>query len=729
MSFDFSDWISDLRRRQVFRVAAIYAAVVWAAVEVADVVVPAFGLPDWVLTAVVILAILGFPVAVVLAWIFDVGKDGIVRTKPGSATGIVTILLSVSLLVLCTAGMVWLLAPGLEEGDAKPLRVSEAAANSVAVLPFENLSANPDNEYFSDGLTDTLLHMLASVEQLEVAARTSSFAFKNQGRDIREIAAAIGVAYVLEGSVQRVADRIRVTAQLIRADDGYRVWSKSFDDVIEDVFAIQDDIAGEVASKLAASIPASGTRLRPEGVDTSNFEAYDLFLQARENRHRASIEKMTQSIQLLQRAVVLDPDFLDAKAELALNLAALKSFQPGPELQDAVALLEQVLATDPEHAKARMLRAFIGLGDSLEAGDTAGMNEHINEIERVFAKAPGETDIAIIAAQVLMNIGQPERALPIHEALLANDPLNVPLHLAVARNYERLGRFDEAGTFVERALEINPQSVGAHLKAATLAQQVGDGMGYIRQMVRASELDPLNWETHAYTAIFLYHIGLVEEGDHFRDKLQTLARNSPMSHYTNLIRSVASEDGETIYRLVGDRLRERGGTQCCSYWDGLEILIRQAALDGRLPETIALIDKHRPGFSDLNYTEMPLAMLSLRLRQINALRGDRSLEEMNAFVERAEEEWRAFPGNNGQGMAASPRVHAAVLVMRGDVEAAAEVVLNGIFSDARIHFQDWREYFAQPCFDALVREPRVRAELERWDEEERQLRNTARALF
>ena len=362
MSFSLVDWLSDLKERRVFRVAAIYAAIAWAVVEVSDVVVPATGMPDWVITTVVILAMLGFPVVVILAWVFDVGKDGIVRTKPGSATGILAIVFSLSLLIVGTAGMVWLLKPGLESDQQKQETAQRAPAadNSVAVLPFENLSADPDNAYFADGLTDTLLHMLAGVRELKVAARTSSFAFKGEDRDIRDIAAAIGVSHVLEGSVQRDDKRIRVTAQLIRADDGYHVWSRNFDALLEDVFTIQDEIAGEVANELAASMLEKGEQLKPEGVDTSDLTAYELYLEARESRIAGGVEGLTRSIQLLQRAVLQDPGFLDAKTELALNLAAVKSFQPGPELDDAITLLGQTrkplngyrLAANASHTSA-----------------------------------------------------------------------------------------------------------------------------------------------------------------------------------------------------------------------------------------------------------------------------------------------------------------------------------------------------------------------------------------
>jgi TolB-like protein len=729
VSFDLSKWLSDLRRRHVFRAAAIYAAVAWAVVQVADVVVPATGMPDWVLTAIVILAILGFPVVMVLSWLFDVGKGSIVRTRPGSASGILTIVFSVASLAIGTTGIVLLLKPGLNDDSTGVTTRPNAADNSLAVLPFDNLSPDPDNEYFSDGLTDTLLHTLAGVQELKVAARTSSFAFKGQERDIREIAQTIGVSHVLEGSVQRSNDRIRVTAQLVRANDGYRVWSRSFDDVVEDIFSIQDEIAREVANQLAASLLETGTKLQPDGISTENLEAYDLYLRAREVQHRTSVEGLTQSIQLLQQALIKDPDFLDAKVELAFRHAGMGNFEPGDELDDAVALLEQVLAMDPNHSKARMLRSVTGMVSSIFAADMDGFNAWYQQMEAVYAAHPADHEIAAIAARMLMGTNQLERALAIHEELLAADPLNISLLIATATNLQHLGQFQRARTVVDRALQLDPRNSGVHQKAATLSQVEGDGIAYLRHMMRAAELDPLNRETHAYTAIFLYSNRLIDEGDLYRDKLLSLAPDAPISNFVQVNRAVAAQNGEEIYKLVRERIRGYGGSGCCSFWDGLEQLVRQAALDDRLPETLAFIEEHRPGFTDLERFDMPIDVLITRLRQINAIRGERSMEEMEAYFDRVNAMMRARPGSNGRGMPNSPRVYAGVLVMRGDVEAAADVVLEGMLSDARIHFQDWREYFSQPCFEELVEVPRVREALERWDEEERQFREAVRELF
>ena len=186
------------------------------------------------------------------------------------------------------------------------------------MLPFVNMSGNSENEYFSDGLTETLLHMLAQVPELRVAARTSSFAFKGQDKDIREIALALRVAHVLEGSVQRAGDRVRITAQLIRANDGFHVWSENYDRTLDDIFGIQDEIATKVGNSLSDSL--LGARDKDiEGVATKDVSAYDLYLQALAELAKGSYGSLQAAEGLLKDALSKDPEFLDAKTELARN--------------------------------------------------------------------------------------------------------------------------------------------------------------------------------------------------------------------------------------------------------------------------------------------------------------------------------------------------------------------------------------------------------------------------
>jgi TolB-like protein len=300
--------ISELRRRNVFRVAAAYLAGAWLLIQIIEVLFPIFDLGDATMRLIVILLAVGFVPAVIIAWVFEWTPGGIRRESEAIAADapadrkatksldrIIMVVLALALglfsfdrFVLAPEREAALVEDARQAGAKKALeevraKAAEIPHASVAVLPFFNIGGDEDNEYFSDGLTETVLHMLAQLPDLKVSARTSAFAFKDKDVDVRTIAVALGVAHVLEGSVQRAGDRVRVTAQLIRADDGFHVWSQNYDRTLDDIFAIQDEISTDVAAELGSSLLA-GQYGGIQGVDTKSFSAYDLFLKALERR-------------------------------------------------------------------------------------------------------------------------------------------------------------------------------------------------------------------------------------------------------------------------------------------------------------------------------------------------------------------------------------------------------------------------------------------------------------
>ena len=269
-------FISELKRRNVVRVGVAYLVIAWLLLQVADTLTSALNLPDWVTQSVIVLLLLGFVLALVFAWAFEITPDGVVRTgkfesgQPAIAQATRRLdYVTIAAVVIAVILLAWAKFGAEPDGPADPL-VNDA---SVAVLPFVNLSANEVNDYFSDGLTETVLHMLAQTPNLRVVARTSSFAFKNKEMDIRDIAGDLGVAHVLEGSVQQVGDHIRITAQLIRASDGTHLWSEKYDRQLVDIFAIHDEIALAVGSQLSKSLIGNADSTVPKGLATRNLDA------------------------------------------------------------------------------------------------------------------------------------------------------------------------------------------------------------------------------------------------------------------------------------------------------------------------------------------------------------------------------------------------------------------------------------------------------------------------
>jgi TolB-like protein len=317
---------NELKRRNVFRVGIAYGVTAWLLIQISDTVLPRIGLPESAVTLVIVLLLIGFVPALIFAWAFEMTPEGLKRERDVDRSQSITrqtgrkldrVIIGIMAVVIAFllldrfvlqeneetgSGTFSIAAEYVPEPSTDPVANAPADA-SVAVLPFVNMSGDANNEYFSDGLTETLLHMLAQLPELRVAARTSSFAFKGQNRSIGEIAATLKVANILEGSVQRAGDRVRVTAQLIRADDGYHVWSQSYDRTLDDIFVIQDEIANDVARALGTSL--LGANDQPmHGVTTQDTQAYEHLLLRQPGGSRRSFQECPRARPRLRRGQV-----------------------------------------------------------------------------------------------------------------------------------------------------------------------------------------------------------------------------------------------------------------------------------------------------------------------------------------------------------------------------------------------------------------------------------------
>src|SRR2546423_6738438 len=330
---NYHNFFSELKRRNVYKVAAAYAVVGWLIVQVATQVFPFFEIPNWAVRLVVLLIIIGFPIALVIAWAFESSPKGIVRTMVADALNrhsrgrawiyivVIGALLSVALFLLGRCSARNFVTP---QQDAIWARAHPGTDKSIAVLPFDNLSRDPDNAYFAEGVQDEILTDLAKVADLKVISRSSVTQYKNAAaRNLREIAQQLGVAHLLEGSVQRAGGKVRVNAQLIDARNDAHVWAQTYDRDLADVFAIQSEIAQTIADQLKAKLsPTEKSAINEQ--PTSDMVAYDLYLQAKEllySGHSNPIRRQEQdafkAVQLLDQAVARDPPFLLAHCQLA----------------------------------------------------------------------------------------------------------------------------------------------------------------------------------------------------------------------------------------------------------------------------------------------------------------------------------------------------------------------------------------------------------------------------
>jgi adenylate cyclase len=362
-------FLARARRRGVLRVAASYAVIAWLLLQIADVVLEPLGAPKWAMTALIFAVALGFPVAVLLAWFYEIGDDGVHRdTAPaGAARPTVHGMRRYADVVVIGALLVTVGVLLVRQSDlGKP----EPPANpAIAVLPFENLSGDPDQEYFSDGLAEEMLNRLGRVPGLKVIARSSSFGFKGQDADVRSIAEKLGVTTVLEGSVRRDGKRLRLSARLIDGVTGQQAWSGSYDRELNDIFAVQAELAAAIVEAIIPS--ARGNNATVEPPLTSDLDAYDLYLAARTQLNLRTPESIDKSVELGEQSVRLDPNFARGQAQLAAALLFQRLYagerspdqphvlgnptggrDPAELLRRAESAIHAALARDPELSEA-----------------------------------------------------------------------------------------------------------------------------------------------------------------------------------------------------------------------------------------------------------------------------------------------------------------------------------------------------------------------------------------
>jgi len=480
--------IHELRRRNVIRVAGLYLVGAWLVTQVAGTVLPMFGAPDWLPRSVVILLAIGFVPALIFAWVFELTPEGIKRdaeVKPEQSIApqtarrmdrMIIAVLAIALAFFAFDRLV--LAPRRDAALVAATKQSVTAANqakpivdgkSIAVLPFVNMSSDSEQEYFSDGMTEEILNALAKVPGLAVTARTSVFSLKGAKKDVREIGTLLGVAYVLEGSVRRAGDDVRITAQLIRADNGFHLWSETYDRKLDHVFALQAELAGAIAKALALPLGVGGdAALVNQRMDDP--EAYALYLQARA-AYRARGDGVKRSIELYREVLKRDPNYAPAWSGLCGSLGVLSWYVSDAEkadtarnLDEAVEAGKRALALAPDSVDTHIMLAMV----YTHQWRWKLADQHF---QRALTLAPNDAELLANRANWLAATGRLEEALHSAQRATAIDPLN---HVFLNRPGFLLyyaGRNDDSIALLEAAHKLAPDY---SLVAANLAR------GYLR---------------------------------------------------------------------------------------------------------------------------------------------------------------------------------------------------------------------------------------------------------
>jgi len=480
----FKRFLSELRHRRVLRAAVAYAIVAAAVVEFTDIVTPALGLPEGLLRAVIIVALAGFPLVIVLAWFFDLTAGGVVRgtSTPETSSSRRTQLFSIMLIGLLATAVVYLSYRLYWESQDQP---GFERGMSIAVLPFYSISAEaePETAYFSDGVAEEILNALSKVEGLRVAARTSSFAFREY--DVRDVGEALDVSVVLEGTVRRAGDQLRISAQLVDTGSGFQLWSDVYNHELQDVFQIQEEIAHAIVKALRLELlGATGTRLVTPGTDST--QAYDKYLEGRNVLQARTPSAAQKAISIFGEALEFDPSYAQAYAGLADswillrevgNLSLLEATQ---QSHAAITKALQLNAALPE-AQASLGLCVLGGGAITEAG---------RQFQKAIELDPEYSDGYLLRANLLRDQGYLAEATRVYNQALALDPFNPAIIENMALLFAFQGRFDTAIEQLTASAQKNPGRLTTSLIASRVWALAGDNEKAREHARRAVELIP-----------------------------------------------------------------------------------------------------------------------------------------------------------------------------------------------------------------------------------------------
>jgi TolB-like protein len=467
------NFFAELKRRNVYRVAVAYAIVGWLLIQIATQVFPFFEIPSWGVRLVVLLVAVGFPIALILAWAFELTPEGIKRTEDvdfsksiarrtgRKLTGIIIAVAFVAfglfLFQLVEKGR-RAAQSNAEHREGQSVTTPPVNEKSIAVLPFVNMSSDRDNAYFVDGLTEEILNRLAQIKALKVPGHTSSFAFKNQNRDLRQIGATLGVAHALEGSVRKSGERLRITAQLVRTTDGYHLWSQVYDRKLDDVFAIQEEIARAIGEALSVQLKlgGEGEHERP----TQDMAAYGNYLEARALITQRTSDNLRRATALLEATVQRDPGFAKAWAALAQARALGFYYLVVPmkqSLEGAESAARKALTIDDSLGAAHS-----ALADVLR--DRYDWLPAEAEYRRALELSPGEVETHNQYAQMLLKVGHLDAALEHVNRACELDPLAwVPPSIAALIQLSR-GDLTQSRIWLDRFEKIRGKIEGFQIR-------------------------------------------------------------------------------------------------------------------------------------------------------------------------------------------------------------------------------------------------------------------------
>jgi TolB-like protein/Tfp pilus assembly protein PilF len=550
--------IEELQRRNVIRVAIAYAVASWVLLQIVDVITPIFELPGWAPKLIFVILAIGLVPALIFSWAFEITPDGlrkdseVDRTKSiASSTGrklnyiiIGSLALAVALLIVDrelnqSGGSV---GTGVNVADMQ---------KSIAVLPFVNMSSDAEQEFFSDGITEEILNSLASVKELKVAGRTSSFAFKGQNDDLRRIGEALGVNHILEGSVRKAGAQVRITAQLIQVDNGFHLWSETYDRELTDVFEIQDEIANEILKQLRSKLLSDDTVVAE--AKRTNPEVYALYLRAKQRMYTRIGSEIETALQELDQAIQLDADYAPAYAQRAIATMLLSDQQYGSIPDDesnrrGKRFADLALKLDPNSAEGWAALGLYYGRDGLET-DAA-----IDALVKALEINPNLIDASNWLQIALSNAGDMRGAMEIIEEMAERDPLYRPAFSNAMMVFNNFGEHEKASALLARMQKFDPDNPDLLMAEAVNLIYSGRGGEGLQKMEQRREIGEMSGVAKIFLSVGLlrtaqFERAAVEGSPYFQpDALYNLGRKDEA--FAMAYEQASAGDPETLFSLL-----------------------------------------------------------------------------------------------------------------------------------------------------------------------------------
>jgi len=482
---NWRNFFVELKRRNVYKVAVAYGVVAWLLVQVATQVFPFLEIPNWVVRMVIALVVIGFPIALVIAWAFELTPEGIKRTEdvdlPAGSDSKKRTWIYIAVIGAAFSIGLFFIGRYTARNSSSSASSSEFPAKSIAVLPLLNESGDPKDEYFSDGLSEELISALAQIKNLKVIGRSSSFRFKDRKEETKTIGEKLGVTTLLEGTVRKQGERVRIVAELVNAADGIELWTRTFDRELKDIFAVQQEIAAAVASSLKVTLLGSDERSSTKPA-TGNTEAHNAYLLGHYHRQRGNLEDYRKAVGYFDEAIRLDLDYALAYAERSEAFTLIGDFSGHGKTEWPKARndAEKAVAIAPALAEAHAALGWVRFFVEWKFA------EGLSELRRAKELSPANPTANDLLARVTVYLGELDKAEKQARQAVELDPLAFAAQHNLARALWFEGKLDEADAIARKAAELQPAAAASHRWQVLVAVQRGDG----EMALREAQLEP-----------------------------------------------------------------------------------------------------------------------------------------------------------------------------------------------------------------------------------------------